>query len=96
MAIVSQSHLRANMAKLLDQVESSHAELIVTRQGKDPLVIMRLEELESWKETLYLMSSEVNRKHLSESIRNLDAGKGIEVEFDGNGALVPVRNRNSA
>lgn len=82
MAIVSQSEFRSNIAKLLDQVEDDRKELIITRQGKQPMVVIPLEEYESWKETDYLLSNPVNREILLESIRELDEGKGIEMSMD--------------
>lgn len=82
MAIVSQSEFRANIARLLDQVEDDRKELIITRQGKQPMVVIPLEEYESWKETDYLLSNPVNRAVLLEAMRELDDGKGIEVDVD--------------
>lgn len=78
MGIVSQSEFRANLAKYLDQVEDDRKELIVTRQGKPPIVVMSLEELESWKETLHLMASPANAERLSRAIERLNAGKAVE------------------
>lgn len=81
MAIVSFTELRANLAKHLDKVEEDHDELIVTRKGREPVVVMSLADFESWKETIYLMSSPANAERLRESIAQLDAGKGIEREL---------------
>lgn len=81
MAIVSFTELRQNLAKHLDQVEEDHDELIVTRKGREPVVVMSLADFESWKETLYLLSSPANAKRLRESIAQLDAGEGIEREL---------------
>ncbi|MCB1382541.1 MAG: type II toxin-antitoxin system Phd/YefM family antitoxin [Notoacmeibacter sp.] len=75
MSIVSQSDFRANLAKYLDQVESDRAELIVTRQGKPPVAVISLEELESWKETFHLLASPANARRLSRSIERLNAGR---------------------
>jgi antitoxin YefM len=51
----------------------------VTRTGgKDPVVVVSLKEYESWKETLYLMSTPANAQALRESIAELEAGKGVE------------------
>ena len=91
MAIVNQSEFRANMAKLLDQVEDDSKELIITRTGgKKHMVVISLDEYESWKETDYLLSNPANAAALRESIEQLDRGEGIEVEFDEDGHLVPV------
>jgi len=82
MGIVSQSEFRANLAKYLDQVEDDCKELIVTRQGKQPMVVIPLEQFESWKETEYLMSNPANREELLESIAEADRGQFAEVDFD--------------
>jgi antitoxin YefM len=78
MPIVSFTELRSNLAKHLDQVERDHTELIVTRQNREPVVVMSLADFESWKETLYLQASPANDAMLRKSIAELDAGKGIE------------------
>lgn len=82
MNVISFSELRANMAKHFDRVEEDHDELIVTRQNREPMVVMSLSDFESWKETMYLTSNPVNKERLLRSIAELDEGKGIEVDFD--------------
>jgi antitoxin YefM len=83
MAIVNQSEFRANMSKLLDQVEDDSKELIITRTGgKKHMVMITLDEYESWKETDYLLSSPANAAMLRESIKELDEGKGIAFTID--------------
>ncbi len=82
MDVVSQSEFRANMAKYLDQIENDRKELIVTRQGKSPLVVMPLEDLESWKETLHLMSNPENATRLSAAVARLNSGDGIAKSDD--------------
>ena len=83
MAIVNQSEFRGNMAKLMDQVEDDSKELIITRTGgKKHMVMITLDEYESWKETDYLLSSPANAAMLRESIRELDEGKGIAFTID--------------
>lgn len=78
---VSMTDLRANMAKYFDEVEADHAELVVTRQGREPLVLMTLSDFESMNETMYLLSSPANARMLRESIAELEAGKGVEHEL---------------
>ncbi len=82
MNVISLSELRANMAKHFDRVEQDHDELIVTRQNREPMVVMSLSDFESWKETMYLLANPANRERLLRSIAELDEGKGIEVDFD--------------
>lgn len=96
MAIVNQSEFRGNMAKLMDQVEDDSKELIITRTGgKKHMVMITLDEYESWKETEYLLSDPANAEMIRQGIKELDEGKGIEVEFDEDGHLVPVAELNA-
>ncbi|GAA4181276.1 type II toxin-antitoxin system Phd/YefM family antitoxin [Shinella granuli] len=76
MKVVSLSELRANIAKHFDSVEADRDELIVTRQNREPMVVMSLADFESWKETMYLTAGPANRAHLLRSMQSLDAGKG--------------------
>jgi antitoxin YefM len=78
MSFVSMSELRANMAQHLDQILHDRAELVVTRQDRESVVIMPLAELESLRETLHLLSTPANADQLLRSISELDAGKGAE------------------
>ncbi|HEV7254824.1 MAG TPA: type II toxin-antitoxin system prevent-host-death family antitoxin [Mesorhizobium sp.] len=78
---VSMTEFRANMAKYFDEVEADHAELVVTRQGRESLVVMTLSDFESLTETTFLLSSPANARMLRESIAELDAGNGIEREL---------------
>ncbi|MBS3648285.1 type II toxin-antitoxin system prevent-host-death family antitoxin [Pseudaminobacter sp. 19-2017] len=78
MSYVTFTDLRNNLASHLDKVEQDRAELIVTRQGHEPAVIVSLADWEGMKETLHLLSSPVNAERLLASIAELDAGKGVE------------------
>lgn len=82
MKVVSLSELRANIAKHFDSVEADRDELIVTRQNREPMVVMSLADFESWKETLYLTAGPTNREHLLRSIRSLDAAEGMMKSLD--------------
>jgi antitoxin YefM len=75
---VSFSELRANMAKHLDQVLTDRDELVVTRQNREPVVILPLAELESLRETLHLLSTPANAEHLLGAVAELEAGRGRE------------------
>jgi len=81
MNVISLSELRANMAKHFDRVEQDHDELIVTRQDREPMVVMSLSDFEGWKETMYLLANPANAKMLRDSIAELNAGHGVEHEL---------------
>ena len=87
MKTMTYSESRARYAEVLDQVINDREEIIITRQGHESAVIMALDEYESLMETVYLMQSPANARHLRESIARLRAGEGVVhdlVELDEN------------
>lgn len=66
------------MALHFDRVEADRSELVITRQGHEPMVVMPLAELEGLRETLHLLSNPANAQHLRVSMAELDAGRGSE------------------
>jgi antitoxin YefM len=80
MGHVNFTEFRANMAKHLDKVEEDRDQLIITRQGHEPLVVMTLDDFRGLEETLHLLGSTANRDMLLASIAELDAGRVVEVD----------------
>lgn len=80
MRTVSYSESRANYAATLDAVLDDREEIVVTRAGKDPVVIVALDDYESLKETAYLLRNPANARRLLASIERLEAGGGVERE----------------
>ncbi|MHB1171135.1 MAG: type II toxin-antitoxin system Phd/YefM family antitoxin [Lacisediminihabitans sp.] len=78
MKTMTYSESRANYAATLDAVTDDREEVVITRAGREPVVIVSLEDYESLKETAYLLRSPANARRLLESIERLEAGKGIE------------------
>jgi len=82
MKTMSYSESRANYAAALDSVLDDREEIVVTRAGRDPVVIVALDDYESLKETAYLLRSPANARRLLGSIERLEAGKGTERTLD--------------
>lgn len=78
MRTISFTESRANYAQTLDAVINDREEIVVTRAGHEPVVIVSLEEYESLKETAYLLRSPENARRLLASIERLERGEGIE------------------
>ena len=74
MDALSYSMARRSLAKVLDKVCRDHAPVIVTRQKKDSVVIMSLEDYESLEETAHLLRTPENARRLLESITQLESG----------------------
>lgn len=76
MKVISYTESRSNYAKVLDAVVDDREEVVITRQGKESVVMVSLDDYQSMKETMYLMSSPENHRRLLDSIEELKAGKG--------------------
>ena len=87
MKIMTYTESRARHAEVLDQVVNDREEIVITRQGHESVVIMALDEYESLMETVYLMQSPANARHLRDSIARHRAGEGVVhdlIELDEN------------
>ncbi|WP_182346467.1 type II toxin-antitoxin system Phd/YefM family antitoxin [Tomitella gaofuii] len=78
MRTISYSESRARYAETLDSVIEDREEVIVTRAGRDPVVMVALDEYESLKEAAYLVKSPENARRLLASIKRLESGEGVE------------------
>jgi antitoxin YefM len=76
MRTMSYTESRANYAETLNAVVNDREEVIVTRAGHEPVVIVALDEYESLKETAYLLRSPENARRLLASIDRLESGGG--------------------
>ncbi|MGW6413189.1 type II toxin-antitoxin system Phd/YefM family antitoxin [Streptomyces vinaceus] len=76
MRTMTYSESRARYAEVLDAVNDDREEIVITRAGHDPVVIVSLEDYESLKETAYLLRNPVNARRLLASIDRLESGGG--------------------
>ena len=77
MKTMTYTESRARYAEVLDQAVNDREEIVNTRQGHESVVIIALDEYESLMETVYLMQSPANARHLRESIARHRAGEGV-------------------
>ena len=76
MKTMSYTESRARYAEVLDGVANDREEVIITRAGHDPVVIVSLEDYESLRETASLMRSPANARRLLDAMERLEAGRG--------------------
>ncbi|HET7071205.1 MAG TPA: type II toxin-antitoxin system prevent-host-death family antitoxin, partial [Nocardioides sp.] len=67
---------RARYAEVLDSVVNDREEVVITRAGHDPVVLMSLADFESLRETAYLMRSPANARRLLDAMERLEDGRG--------------------
>lgn len=74
MRVVNYSDFRNNLAENLNHVNDDGDIVVVSRPKGKNVVVMSLEEYNSWKETLYLMSTKANRERLEKAIEETNRG----------------------
>jgi len=75
------SQTRQNLASTFDMVVNNSTPIMVTRQNKEPVVIMSLKDYKALEETIYLMQSQANAQRLNRAIEQLENGLGKEREL---------------
>lgn len=77
MKTMSYTESRARYAEMLDGVINDREEVVITRAGHEPVVVVSLEDYESLKETAYLMRSPANARRLLDAMERLEGGRGV-------------------
>ena len=75
MKIMSYTESRAHYAEVLDSVIDDCEEVVITRAGRAPAVIVSLAEYQSLKETDSLLRTPANAKRLLEAVARSRAGQ---------------------
>ena len=74
MQAITLKDAKQNLSRLVEEVlANAEPRIVVTDQG-DQVVVMPLNDFNSWKETMYLLSNPANAAHLQRSIAEADAG----------------------
>ena len=76
MRTMTYSESRARYAETLNSVVDDREEVVITRAGHDPVVIVALDDYQSLKESAYLLRSPENARRLLASIDRLEHGAG--------------------
>ncbi len=72
---ISISEAIKNFDKITDDIVDHNDHVIITKPNNRNVIIISESEYESYKETIYLLSTENNRKDLAESLSQLNNGK---------------------
>ncbi|MEK9604398.1 MAG: type II toxin-antitoxin system prevent-host-death family antitoxin [Flavobacteriaceae bacterium] len=80
METVNYTDFRSNLKHWFDKVINDVSDVIIRRKSGKDLVLISLDEYNSLKETTYLLTGK-NRDILLNSIKELEAGNGIEKDL---------------
>ena len=81
MKAISYSEARDNLKAVIDQVVADRAPIAITRQRGEGAVLISESEWASIEETMHLLSTPANAKHLLEGIARFNAGEGEDREL---------------
>jgi antitoxin YefM len=71
---------RAGLSELLDDVETRHEHVVITRKGRPAAVIVSTEEWEALEETLEILQDEATLAALGESEEDVKAGRVFSLD----------------
>lgn len=71
------SQARSNIYSLLDQVRDNLSQFYITHKGLPVAALIPIEELESWQETIEIMSDKKLMKDIKTSMQEIKQGKTI-------------------
>ncbi len=66
----------ARYDEVLDSVANGGDEVVITREGRAPVVIVALADYEALKETVHLLRSPANANRLLDAMERLESGRG--------------------
>jgi antitoxin YefM len=69
---------KQDLDKLIAEVIASAEPTILSTEAGEQIVLLSMDEWNSWQETLYLLSNSANAAHLRKSIEEAQAGKVVE------------------
>lgn len=80
METVNYTEFRSNLKHWFDKVINDVSDIVIKRKNGKDLVLISLDEYNSLKETTYLLTGK-NRDVLLKSIKELEAGKGVQKDL---------------
>jgi antitoxin YefM len=78
MDVLTFTDTRKHLKDVMDRVVENHTPTLITRQKAEAVVMVSLADWNAMEETVHLMASRSNAARLTESIEELDAGRGAE------------------
>ena len=75
MNAVTLADAKENLERLIEQVLADAEPTILCTETGEKVVLVSLDEFNSWKETIYLLSNPANADHLRQSMAEERAGK---------------------
>lgn len=77
MKILSLSQVRANLPKLVEEVDRKFGRVTLTRSGKAKAVLMSSDEFEGWQETIEILNDTATLKAIRRGESDRRSGRTV-------------------
>ena len=81
MEAITYTEARNHLSETLERVAENHEPVIITRRGRQAVVMLSLEDYNALQETAYLLRNPTNAQRLLSAMGQLNAGQGSEREL---------------
>ncbi|MEE8074390.1 MAG: type II toxin-antitoxin system Phd/YefM family antitoxin, partial [Candidatus Binatia bacterium] len=78
--ILTLSEAKARLSELVETVEQTEEELVITRNGRPAAVLISAEEFESWKETREIQRNPALMQEIKQGLAQLEKGHRFSFE----------------
>lgn len=82
MNMVTVNEAKRNLDSLIKRVFSDAEPTVITTETGQQIVLLSLDEFNSWQETAYLLSNPANAAHLRKSIAEAQSGNYSEHKLE--------------
>jgi antitoxin YefM len=80
MTVLPLSDVKARLSEIADEVGRTHERVHITKNGKDYVVLLAAEDLESMEATLELLADAGAQERITRSRDEIARGEGLSVE----------------
>lgn len=77
MEAITYTEARNRLAETLDRVAENHEPVIITRRGRQAVVMLSLEDYNAWQETEYLTRSAANAADLLQAVEEIRTRRNL-------------------
>jgi antitoxin YefM len=77
MTMLPLSDVKARLSEIAEEVDRTHERVHITRNGREYVVLISAEDLESIEATLELLSDPAAQQRMAKSQQEIDRGEGL-------------------
>jgi len=80
MTMLPLSDVKARLSEIAEEVDRTHERVHITRNGREYVVLISAEDLESIEATLELLSDADAQQRIAKSQQEIDRGEGLSAD----------------